>query len=235
MTRSTGDCGRSAKKLAFKLMANRELFSAALGHQDAPLLSWMLAAFCSAMLAAVSAHASNSNDLCRLATPAMVGPAVHATVVRAEPPESNAGCEYSIKDTGANATTNHAISMAGAMNGGAIDPEAQKVLSAFGNTVLGNSSTEANKSARHPGEVPALVFSIDDSSDARQELKMNRDAQSRLGPVTPIPGVGDEAFEAAGSMIMARKGGKMIRFIYTQCNCASKDIVPIAQKIAAAL
>jgi hypothetical protein len=235
MTRSTGDSERSAKKLAVKNIANRELFSAASGHQSALILPLILTVFSVAMLAAVSAHASNSNDLCRLATPATVGPAVHATVVRAEPPESSVGCEYSIKDTGANATTNHAISMAGAMNGGAIDPEAQKMLSAFGNTVLGNSSTEEKKNARHPGEVPALVFSIDDSSDARQELKMNRDAQSQLGPVTPIPGVGDEAFEAAGSIIMARKGNKMIRFIYTQCNCATKDIVPIAQKIAAAL
>jgi hypothetical protein len=165
----------------------------------------------------------------------VVAPAVHAPIVRAEPPESSVGCEYSTKDTGANATTNHAISMAGAMNGGAIDPDAQRMLSAFGNAVLGNSSSEDKKSARHPGEVPALVFLIDDSSDARQELKMNRDAQSRIGPVTPIPGVGDEAFEAAGSMIMARKGNKMIRFIYTQCNCTSKDIVPIAQKITAAL
>jgi hypothetical protein len=214
MTKSTGGCKRSAKTIAVKPM----LFTAF-----------------AVTLTAVSAQASNPNDLCRLATPAMVGPAVHGTIVRAEPPESGPGCEYSIKDTGANATTNHAISMAGAMNGGTIDPEAQKMLSAFGNTVLAPSSTEEKKSARHPGEVPALVFSVDDSSDARQELKMNRDAQSRLGPVRPMPGVGDEAFDAAGSFIMARKGNKMIRFFYTQCNCTTKDVVPIAQKITAAL
>jgi hypothetical protein len=174
-------------------------------------------------------------DLCRLVSAASVSAAIHASVVRAEAPQSDAGCEYSVRDTGANTSTNHAMSMASAAGAPPLDPAAQKMLSAFGNAVLDSSSAEAQKSARHPGEVPALVFSVEDSSDAQQEMKTNRDVQGRIGPVASVPGVGDEAFSSAGSMLMARKGTKIIRFFYTQCSCTTKDVVPLAQKITAAL
>src|SRR5690349_7113425 len=39
-------------------------------------------------------------DLCKIASPAVVSKALHAAIVRAEPPEgSGAGCEYSAKGT----------------------------------------------------------------------------------------------------------------------------------------
>ena len=194
----------------------------------------LLAGLMTMTLASHGVGAANA-DLCRLVSAASVSAAIHASVVRTEAPQSDAGCEYSVRDTGANTSTNHAMSMAGAAGAPPLDPAAQKMLSAFGNAVLDSSSAEAKKSARHPGEVPAFVFSVEDSSDAQQEMKTNRDVQGRIGPVASVPGVGDEAFSSAGSMLMARKGTKIIRFFYTQCSCTTKDVVPIAQKITAAL
>lgn len=186
-----------------------------------------------AALAPAYARAAGA-DLCKVADAATVGAALHATIVRAEAPESDPGCEYSVKDTPGNSSTNHAIAMGGAMGGAPMDPAAAKALSAFGNAVLGSSSAKEANSARHPGEVPALVFNVS-TGDAQDEMKTNRDMMGRISPVTPVPGLGDEAFETSNSMLFVRKGDKFVRFIYTQCNCASKDVIALARRIVAGL
>lgn len=182
------------------------------------------------------AAAATGKDLCRLMTPEAVGRALHATIVRAEAPESDAGCEYSTKGSPSNAATSHGMSMLGAMNGGALDPQAQKALSGFSNAILGSAAQQSGdaKSARHPGEVPALVFFVH-SGDVQQEMKLDRDTLGRISPVTPIPNLGDEAFESSGSTIMVRKGNKLVRFLYMQCGCATQDVVLVARQIVASL
>jgi hypothetical protein len=125
------------------------------------------AAMTLALTLACAAFASGSAvaagaDLCGIASPAVVGKALHATIVRAEPPEgADAGCEYSAKGTPVNSATNHAIAMANGMGAAPLDPQSTKIVSGFFNGVL--------------------------------------------------------------------------QFLYTQCNCASQDVIPLAKRIVASL
>lgn len=180
--------------------------------------------------------AAAGGDLCKIASPAAVSKALHATIVRAEPPEgSDAGCEYSAKGTPVNSATNHAIAMANGMGGGApLDPQSTKMISGFFNGVLGEASAKQEKQERHPGEIPVLVFSVS-SGNAREQMKLNRDTMGRMSKVTTVPDLGDDAFETSGSALMVRKGDKFIQFLFTQCNCASQDVTPLAKQIVAGL
>jgi hypothetical protein len=173
--------------------------------------------------------------LCKIASPAAVSKALHAAIVRAEPPEgSDAGCEYSAKGTPVNSTTNHAMAMANGMGAAPLDPQSSKILSGFFNGVLGESSAKQEKQARHPGEIPVLVFSVS-SGNAQEQMKLNRDMMGRMSKITTVPELGDDAIETSGSTLMVRKGNKFIQFLYTQCNCASQDVIPLARQIVAAL
>ena len=188
-----------------------------------------------AFVSGPAAAATVGADLCKIASPAAVSRALHATIVRAEPPEgSGAGCEYSAKGTPVNSATNHAIAMANGMGGPPMDPQSAKIVSGFFNGVLGDASARQEKQARHPGETPVLVFSVS-SGNAQEQMKLNRDAMGHLGKVTTVPGLGDDAIETSGSTLMVRKGNKFIQFLYTQCNCASQDVIPLAKQIVAAL
>jgi hypothetical protein len=200
-----------------------------LGRQALAMLALSWAALASGPATAAGA------DLCKIASPAVVSKALHATIVRAEAPEgSAAGCEYSAKGTAVNSSTNHAIAMANGMGAPPLDPQTSKMMSGFFNGVLGDASAKQEQQARHPGEIPVLVFSVS-SGDAQQQMKMNRDAMARISKVTTVPGLGDDAIEMSGSTLMVRKGDKFIQFLYTQCNCASQDVIPLAKQIVAEL
>jgi hypothetical protein len=191
--------------------------------------TFALAAFASSPAVAAGA------DLCKIASPAVVSKALHATIVRAEAPEGpDAGCEYSAKGTPVNSTTNHAIAMANGVQGASMDPQSTKIISGFFNGVLGDASAKQEKQARHPGEIPMLVFSVS-TGNAQEQMKLNRDTMGRMWKVTTVPNLGDEAIETSGSMLMVRKGDKFIQFLYTQCNCASQDLIPLAKQIVAGL
>lgn len=189
------------------------------------------------VLALIDCRAADaaSGSLCKSASPAAVSKALHATIVRAEAPEgSDAECEYSAKSTPVNATTNHGIAMANGMGAPPLDAQSTKMISGFFNGVLGEESAKQDKQARHPGEVPVLVFSVM-SGNAREQMKLNRDMMGRMSKVTTVPDLGDDAIETSGSMLMVRKGDKFIHFIYTQCNCASQDVIALAKQIVAGL
>jgi hypothetical protein len=51
----------------------------------------------------------------------------------------------------------------------------------------------------------------------------------------PLDGIGDEAFAEADSMIMVRKGDKLIRIMYMSCPCSTDAVVPLARQLAANL
>lgn len=187
-----------------------------------------------AALASGPAVAAGAN-LCRIASPAVVSKALHATIVRAEAPEgSDAGCEYFARGTPVNSSTNHAIAMANGMGAAPMDPQSTKIMSGFFNGVLGDASAKQEKQARHPGEIPVLMFSVS-SGHAQEQMKLNRDTMGRMWKVTTVPDLGDDAIETSGSTLMVRKGDKFIQFLYTQCNCASQDVIPLARQIVAGL
>jgi hypothetical protein len=56
----------------------------------------------------------------------------------------------------------------------------------------------------------------------------------RMGPsLTNLPGLGDDAFDLAGVMIMARKGDQILTVMYMMCPCGTDDVVPLAKRVVA--
>ena len=81
------------------------------------------------------------------------------------------------------------------------------------------------------GKVPVMSFSIDTNS-AETQMELNEKVLGGLGPrEAPIEGIGDHAFDAAGSM-MIRKGDKLVRIMYSICPCGVEAMKPLAKKLA---
>ena len=55
-----------------------------------------------------------------------------------------------------------------------------------------------------------------------------------LGPMASrtIPGVGDEAFDVGGAVMMVRKGNKLLKIMYMMCPCTTDAMLPLAKKFA---
>ena len=49
---------------------------------------------------------------------------------------------------------------------------------------------------------------------------------------TGIPGIGDQALDESGAMMMVRKGDKLIRIMYSTCPCSVEAIKPLAKTLA---
>jgi hypothetical protein len=59
-------------------------------------------------------------------------------------------------------------------------------------------------------------------------------AFGRMGPAfTELPGIGDEAFDIGGAMILARKGNKVVHVMYMMCPCGRADAVSLVKKVVA--
>ena len=70
----------------------------------------------------------------------------------------------------------------------------------------GGQGTENDKN----GNVPVLVFSVDNNA-AEAQMRLNAKVLGGLGPGQEgVPGIGDQAFDEAGAMMMVRKGDKLI-------------------------
>ena len=171
---------------------------------------------------------------CRLASANDVGTALHVAIVRVEPATDDTNvCEYSVKGKPSAAATDHSIAMVGALSGQPMDPAAQKLMQGFGAAVLGGQDADGPKNVRHPGETPVLVIDVH-AGDA-SEMALNRQTMGYLQPVSPINGLGDEAFSTSQSMLFVRKGGKLLRIVYVGCPCTTKEVEPLARQIVAAL
>jgi hypothetical protein len=82
------------------------------------------------------------------------------------------------------------------------------------------------------GNVPVFNFSVDNNS-AETQMRLNAKVLGGLGPGQQgIPGIGDQAFDEAGAMMMVRKGDKLIRIMYSTCPCTIEAIKPLAKTLA---
>ena len=169
-------------------------------------------------------------DGCKLLPKAAVSAAVHMDVVRAENSGGDPGCAYSVAGDPADMTAKHIT----ALHKNEIGQQQQNNVQDFAKSIF--KSGNAGSASDHPGEAPVLAFSVDNNA-AQLQMKLNRAALGRLGPVglVAIPGLGDEAFDAYGAMLFVRKGDKLVRIIYTGCPCAQEDVLPLAQTIVAGL
>src|ERR1700683_5213011 len=87
--------------------------------------------------------------------------------------------------------------------------------------------------SRHPGEAPVFLFSVSNAA-AKAQMNLTRMAFSRMaGGMTTINGLGDEAIDIGGAMMLVRKDDKIVRVMYMMCPCTTNDVTPLVRKILA--
>lgn len=168
-------------------------------------------------------------DPCSLLSKSDVAQAVKMDVVRAERSDGgDAGCEYSVMGDYVDLIAKHASLLHKADTS-----DSQKQMMENFAKAVGHGNDSQQTAPKHPGESPVFVFSVDNKS-AIAQMSLTRATFGRMGPAfTPIPSLGDDAFDIANGMMMVRKGDKLIRIIYMMCPCTTDDVVPLAKKIVA--
>lgn len=178
----------------------------------------------------VTLNAATGN-YCRLLSKAEVSRAIGVEIVDVH--QTDVGCEYLAHGTSADMTAKHAAAMLGARGAPA---EQQKQIEQFASGIFNSSQSQSRGATQDEnGNTVVLAFGIDPNS-ARTQLHLNEKVLGGLGPGSqPIAGIGDEAFDAAGGMMMVRKGDNLVRIMYTSCPCDTEAIKPLAQRLADAL
>ena len=170
---------------------------------------------------------SAGNDGCHLLNKEEVSQALGVEIVATE--STDGGCSYLAAGSSADMGAKHATAMTG-INGA--DAKTKQTMQGLAGGLFRTLQSENPKDTPDKdGKVPVLSFSIDNNS-AETQIELNEKILRRLGPPEPpITGIGDHAFSAAGSMIMVRKGDKLIRILYTLCPCNTSAIKPLAKKL----
>ncbi len=168
-----------------------------------------------------------SGDPCRLLSKEEVGHAVGVDIVATE--SSDVGCSYLAKGDSGDMTAKHMSAMTGARGA---DANTQKMVQNFAGGMAKAFQSEGHQETSDSnGNVPVFGFSVDNNS-AETQMRLNAKTLATLGSQQGIPGIGDQAFDEAGAMLMFRKGDKLIRIMYSTCPCALDAIKPLAKMLA---
>jgi len=172
-------------------------------------------------------------DPCSLLSKEDVAQVVKMDVVRAERSEgSDAGCQYSVMGDYVDMIAKHAS----LLHREQTNEQQRQMMEQFAKSI-GHGSEADQSNPRHPGEAPVFMFSVDNNAAVAQ-MSLSRATFSRIGGsvvVKPLPGIGDDAFDLAGAMMMARKGDRIVRVMYMMCPCTTDDAEPLLRKIVSGM
>jgi hypothetical protein len=169
-------------------------------------------------------------DACRLLSKEDVSHSIGVEIVRTEAGDSS--CSYIAKGDQADMSAKHATAM---MASRGADKKTQQTIQAIAGGMFKMMQNEKPKSeSSDMGEITVFSFSVDQHA-AEAQMRLNAKTLATLGDTSGIPGVGDQAFVSADSMIMVRKGKSLIRIMYMTCPCGTEAVTPLAKKIADAL
>lgn len=181
-----------------------------------------------------SAGSSSDNSMgnvCRFLDKEDVSTAIGVAIVKSQ--ADGESCSYFAKGKGSDMAAKHAASMLGAKGA---DDRTKALAEQFGKAIMGMSGEKKDDGGDGQGNVPVFSFSVSDSASAVAEMKLNAKVMKNLGGKTGEDlDIGDQAFASSDSMIMVRKGGKIIRITYMTCPCSTKEILPLARKLADSL
>jgi hypothetical protein len=142
------------------------------------------------------------------------------------------GCEYLAKGTSAEMTAKHIAAMMAARGASA---QQQQMFQNLSHGLLSGASETDGSSQNADVNSVVIAFTIDPNS-SKTEMSLNQNVLGAMGPGgKSLEGIGDEAFDTAGVVMLVRKGDKLIRIVYSTCPCTVNAIKPLAQELAGAL
>jgi hypothetical protein len=170
---------------------------------------------------------SAAADTCRLLSREEVGHAIGVEIVATQ--AADGGCSYMAKGNSADMTAKHMAALVRSKGG---DAKAQQMIQGFAGGIFKASQSETHQETSDAnGNVPVLTFAVDNNAETLMQL--NEKVLSGFGaPDPPIEGIGDHAFTVGESMMMVRKGDKLLRITYTMCPCNTDAIKPLAKTLA---
>jgi hypothetical protein len=169
-----------------------------------------------------------SGDPCRLLSKEEVGRAIGVEIVATE--SNGPGCSYLAQGNSADMTAKHMAAMVGTKGA---DAKSQQMLQGMAGGLFKSLQSEGHDTGMDKnGNVPVFIFSVD-NSQAETQMQMTAKIFGVLGPGQQgLPGIGDQAMDESGAILMVRKGDKLIRIMYTTCPCSLEAIKPLAKKLA---
>jgi zinc-ribbon domain len=172
-------------------------------------------------------------DPCSLLSNADVGQAAKVEVIRAEASEgADPGCIYSVQAEVSDLVARHASLL---HKEASTEAQRQQFESIAKNLFKGMNTEHTGTPSNHPGEAPVFSFSVSNAGSVAQ-MNLNRMTFGRLGGgLVTVPGLGDEALDIGGAMMLVRKGDKLVRVLYMMCPCATDDVVPLVKKLVAGM
>jgi hypothetical protein len=176
-----------------------------------------------------SSNRGSGIDACKLLSKEDVSKAIGVEIVRTESGDNS--CSYIAKGDQADMSAKHATAM---MASRGADKKTQEVIQNFAGGMFKQFQSESHEKQNTSGEVPVLNFSVD-QNNAEMQMRLNAKMLGRIGPADGIPGIGDQAFVSADSMMLVRKGKSLVRIMFMTCPCGTEAVTPLAKKIADAL
>ena len=170
-----------------------------------------------------------SGDPCRLLSKDEVGSAIGVQIVATE--STDAGCSYLAHGNSADMTAKHMAAMMGTKGA---DAKTQKMIQGLvGGLAKMFQSEGHDRKPRTATEMFRFLVSASTTMRPTPKCALNAKVLGRLGPGQQgIPGIGDQAFDESGAMMMVRKGDKLIRIMYSTCPCSVEAIKPLAKTLA---
>jgi hypothetical protein len=166
---------------------------------------------------------------CRFLSKEDVGRAIGVAIVATK--TTVGGCEYLAQGTAGDMTAKHIAAMMASKGATA---QQQQMFQSLSHSLLGGEQNQADGSSP-PVSTVVMAFTIDPNA-AKTQMSANENVLGAVGPgAKPLTGIGDEAFDASGSVMMVRKGDKLIRITYSTCPCTIEAIKPLAQRLASSL
>jgi hypothetical protein len=166
---------------------------------------------------------------CRFLSKDDVGRAIGVAIVATKTTVD--GCEYLAQGTAGDMTAKHIAAMMASKGATA---QQQQMFQSLSHSLLGGDQSQADGSSP-PVSTVVMAFTIDPNA-AKTQMNTNENVLGAVGPgAKPLTGIGDEAFDASGSIMMVRKGDKLIHITYSTCPCTIDAIKPLAQRLASSL
>jgi hypothetical protein len=162
---------------------------------------------------------------CRFLSKEDVGRAIGVAIVATK--TTVGGCEYLARGAPGDMTARHIAAMMASKGATA---QQQQAFQSLTRGLLGSAQSQADGSGP-PINTVVMAFTID-ANAAKTQMTMDEN----VGPgAKRVSGIGDEALDASGSVLMVREGNQLIRITYSTCPCTIDAIKPLAQRLAASL